>query len=86
MSDERITGAAAHFLANKLLMEPYEFDDWNAAHERIADWHIDSKGHRVCGCEVHQAHCPDCHAPWIAAYAEETRTGESVKEVFRADA
>ena len=63
VSDERITGAAAHSLANKLLMEPYEFDDWNAAHERIADWHIDSKGHRVCGCEVHQAHCPDCHAP-----------------------
>src|SRR5690606_5989432 len=54
VSDERITGAAAHSLANKLLMEPYEFDDWNAAHERIADWHIDPKGHRVCGCEVHQ--------------------------------
>src|SRR5690606_18749803 len=35
VSGERITGAAAHSLANKLLMEPYEFDDWNAAHERI---------------------------------------------------
>jgi hypothetical protein len=39
--------------------------EWDQKHDRwIADWYVDEKNHRVCGCELHQAFCAICYAGW----------------------
>ena len=52
-------GAARRSFIQRLVNDPYA-SDWSERHERIAEWHYDDKGHRICGCVIEQAFCPDC--------------------------
>jgi len=54
----QLKGAARRSIIEWLRNNEYD-PDWDSKHIKVSEYHQDEHGHVVCGCEIHQAWCPD---------------------------